>query len=424
MRPVGQAAAIWGRVSGPDPNGRVPPPAADVPVKPRDPPAMNRRYFLKTSVAAAVAGMEHVRAAPAGGKQPRQFRLWATSDPHVGTDLRKGRESIADSLRDSEQGGREGGPAFEWDIALMLGDFSGSQRTPDDAEGAEVVRQFGALKKHRREDIYEVVGNHDASGPDEPTQWWFRKWIDPTGENTPYSGVDARRRRYPIDGTWERYSFRVGNMLFLMMGDRNDGGPPVGRGKIGGYPAGAVTEETFAWWKHQVEANPDAIIVSAHHHMLKETTVASGPWEGYVRGPKGEWVTHYHGYFADGGPEGASYLYWIGQTPDAQGFERYLAARPGAVDFWLGGHTHTNPDDRTGGRSHIERKWGVNFINCSSLSRYHAWKTTLPISRLMTFTEGSDEVLVQCYLHTSDFAPQGWYPRAERRLRMGRAFRF
>ena len=140
-----------------------------------------------------------------------------------------------------------------------------------------MVRQFGALRYHRREQIYGLAGNHDATFAHEETQWWFRKWIDPTGEHTAHSGVDPEKRPYAVEGTWERYAFRVGNLLFLMMSDRNDVGPPVGRGERGGYPAGAVTSETFAWWKAQVEANPDAIIVSAHHHMLKETTVASGP---------------------------------------------------------------------------------------------------------------------------------------------------
>ena len=97
-----------------------------------------------------------------------------------------------------------------------------------------------------------------------------------------------------MEGTWERYSFQVGNILFLAMGDRNDGGPPVGRGERGGYPAGAVTRETFEWWREQVEQNQDKIIVTAHHHMLKETTVASGPWEGVDGG--------YHGRFEDGAP--------------------------------------------------------------------------------------------------------------------------
>ena len=268
------------------------------------------------------------------------------------------------------------------------------------------------------------MGNHDASGPGEACQWWFRKWVDPTGENAQHSGVYPARRPYPIEGTWERYAFRVGNILFLMMGDRNDGGPPVGRGPRGGYPAGAVSGETFAWWRRMVEDNQDAILIAAHHHMLKGTTVASGPWEGFVKDEKGKWRSHYHGYFPDGGPRGASYLYFVDGKPDAEAFERYLEAHPGAIDVWLGGHTHTHPDDRRGGRSHVERRWGVNFINAAALARYHARKTTLPMSRLLTFRVGSDQVRVQCYLHTSQHAPQGWYAPAERTIRIGKPFQY
>ena len=256
-----------------------------------------------------------------GAVSKATFKLWAGGDAHVGTDLeRANRRSLAEAILQSEQGGAEGGPPFDWDIMLDVGDLSGSQTPPDDDEGRVVARQYAASTKHRREDFYNLVGNHDASGAGEETQWWFRKWVDPTGENSEYSSVHADRRPYRIDGTWERYSFRVGNILFLVMGDRNDGGPPVGRGVRGGYPAGAVTRETFEWWRENVEANPDKIIVSAHHHMLKETTVASGPWEGVDGG--------YHGRFEDGAPIGASYLYFVDDVPDAQAFEKHLAENP------------------------------------------------------------------------------------------------
>ena len=39
-----------------------------------------------------------------------------------------------------------------------------------------------------------------------------------------------------------------------------------------------------------------------HHHILKETTVASGPWEGFVKNENGNLKCRYHGYFPDGGP--------------------------------------------------------------------------------------------------------------------------
>ena len=94
------------------------------------------------------------------------------------------------------------------------------------------------------------------------------------------------------------------------------------------------------------------------------------------------------------------------------------------IDLWLGGHTHTNPDDAMGGRTHIERKWDVNFINCAALTRYHGAALSFPMSRLLTFTEGSNEARVQCYLHTSRHAPQGWYEKAERTIRLSKPFQF
>ncbi|MFW6174538.1 MAG: hypothetical protein ACOC5K_02050 [Chloroflexota bacterium] len=148
--------------------------------------------------------------------------------------------------------------------------------------------------------------------------------------------------------------------------------------------------------------------------------MASGDWEGvdYL----------YHGRFEDGAPIGASYLYWVGGEPDTGRFEGALAdaessGRP-AIDLWLGAHTHAHPDDNLGGRTHIERKWGVNFINVAALTRWHnnRRRTGFPKSRVLTFTEGSDEVRVQCYLHTSQITPVGFYARVERTLKLRMPF--
>ena len=349
------------------------------------------------------------------------FNVWAAGDSHVGTDIRRGRRSLAETLQQSERGGEEGGPPFDWDIMIDIGDLSGSQTPPEDEEGELVVEQYSVLEKHYRSQIYNIVGNHDASGEHEETQWWFKKWADPLGENTDHSGVDSKARPFTVEGEWDRYSFQAGNILFLLMGDRNDGGPPVGRGEKGGYPAGAVTQETFDWWVQMVESNQDKIIVSVHHHMLKETTVASGPWEGFVKDEEGNWTGKYHGYFPAGGPEGASYLYWVGGRPDAQAFENYLAEHPGSIDLWIGGHTHTHPDDTHCGRSHVERKWDVTFLNCAAMTAWHGPRS-LPMSRPMIFERGAAEATIRCYLHTSKHAAQGWYEKAERVIPLRHTF--
>lgn len=353
------------------------------------------------------------------------LRIWAFSDAHVGTDLKRKRESLADAIRQSENDGATGTAGFDWDIAVDAGDMSGGQDTPKDPEGEEVVRQFGVLKKHRREAVYSVCGNHDRSGLSEPPAWWWRKWVDPTGEHPEHSKVDRSRRPYPVEGTWERYSFRVGNLLFLMMSDINEPTQKVGRGDLGGNPGGVVSGETFEWWKRMVEANPESIIISVHHYVLKNTTVASGEWEGMRKDENGKWRGHYHGHKEKGTPSGASYLCWVGSQFDAQAFEKYLEAHPGAIHLWMGGHTHTVPDDNYGGKSLLERKWGVDFLNVSALTQYHNGRqTSAPMSRLLTFQPGSDEVRVQCWLHTAAYAPLGWYGKAEKVLRLGRAFQW
>lgn len=351
-----------------------------------------------------------------------RLRLWTFSDAHVGTDARHGRKSLAEAIGHSERGGELGGPSFEWDLAVDMGDMSGGQDPPDDAEGEEIVEQFQhALRDHDREEIYSLAGNHDRSAPGEPDNWWWRRWIDPTGENPSYSRVDSANRPFPVAGTWERYSFEVGNILFLMMSDVNEPTQPVGRGELGGNPGGVVSGETFTWWKEQVEANQDKIIVSAHHYLLKDTTVASGEWEGMRRNDDGTWRTHYHGYKERGTPKGASYLYWVDSVADAGAFESYLAENPGAIDVWLGGHTHTHPDDRHGGKSHIEKKWGVWFVNTSALTAHHGI-TCMPMSRHWSISD--TQARVRCYLHTADHGPQGWYDPAEMTLDLSKSFRW
>ena len=366
-----------------------------------------------------------------------QFRVWAVSDSHVSADMRRDRESLTIPIRQAA-GLVADAPGFDWDIMVDAGDCCGGQFPPGDKEGRMLVEQYHLLRtlvKHRREDVYHVAGNHDADYYDQGRGAWFRKWLDPVGENTAFSEVHADRRLFPVEGTWERYKFQAGNVLFLMMSDYNSANCPVGRGhskdrKKGGFPAGAVTRETFNWWKEQVLANQDKIIITMHHHMLRDTTT----WAKYLtkRG--------FHG--ASGGFEGSGYLYFIVEDPDpehfrytadAHAFEDFLEeyekthGKP-AIDVWLGGHSHPeDPGHTEFGQGLTEMKWGVTFVQCGALTKHHGG--FLPMSRLITFTDGKDAAEIGMYLHdTSSKANKkryelGWHEPGKRAVKLRHAFR-
>ena len=58
----------------------------------------------------------------------------------------------------------------------------------------------------------------------------------------------------------------------------------------------------------------------------------------------------------------------------------------------------------------------------NSKQKRRAMPTNVPLSRLFTFTDRSADVKVECYLHTSEYAAQGWYQPAERVVQLNKPF--
>ena len=393
--------------------------------------------FVLLVVPASLQGAETVSRPAAQTEQ--EFCVWAAGDAHVPSDFQHGRESLAKAILQSEgfmEDGANGPPGFSWDIMIDVGDLSASQFPPSEDDGRILVNQYRALKKHFREDVYNVPGNHDGVYYDQGPGVWFQRWADPLGQHTESSEVDARRRRFPVVGTWERYRFQAGNILFLMLADRNSAPAPVGRGhsseaQKGGFPAGAVTRRTFDWWKEQVLQNQDKIIITAHHHVLRDTTTRSnyGGGEGF------------HG--RSGGVEGSGYLYFIIENEDPEDF-RYTTSTPDqpgpfevfldqyqaqngrpAIDLWIGGHSHAEgPEQIFEGKGITEERWGVTFVQAAGLTLYHGGR--VPMSRLLRFTGGSDRLEVDLYIHDAPRRgrryPLGWYEAASRTVTLRHSF--
>jgi hypothetical protein len=355
---------------------------------------------------------------------PPAFVWWSISDPHIQTDL-PGYRSLESAILDSANGGDQGGESFTWDIATVAGDWTGVA-CPTDSDGQDLIDQWnGAGADPNR--FYGVIGNHDANTSDNA---WFEKWVDPLGQHTGFSGIDNGRRPYPVQGAWDHYSFQVGNILFLMLGDRNEGPPPFGRLCSAGYPSGRMSLDTYNWWVQQVDQHPDLIIVTISHQALWETTAYTGFDEGYLQG--------IHGGHSWADRRGSSMIYTIDDwTIDGLdenenyigardfGFVKYLQDHPGAIDLWIHGHTHhyMYPGKSYNGRSDVEKKYGVTFINTGALTKNHGGPMA-PYSRLFSFYANSSTALMQTYMHSNAWsgAPEGFYAPAEVVVQLSRAF--
>ena len=106
-------------------------------------------------------------------------------------------------------------------------------------------------------------------------------------------------------------------------------------------------------------------------------------------------------------------------------FENWLNDNPGKLDIWMGGHTHTNPDDSFGGKTHVEKKYGgTMFVNVSALTRWHVKRHAIPMSRLFTFNGKSEFASVECFLHSDDFLKKGFYHKKKIDFQLSKKFQF
>jgi len=338
-------------------------------------------------------------------------RIVFSSCSHEVKDVSWGYRSLHQAIVDHTAAG--------WDIWLDHGDHDAGQQPPGDAEGQIVLNEFASMTPAQRASVYSISGNHDRSGPYEPPAWWWRKYVDPMGENTAISGMDPALRPYTVVGTWERYYFDMGNIRFLMMSDVNRP-TTAARGIRGGDPGGVISEETWEWFKDQVLSNPDKILIVCHHYLPRETTSATGDYEGCrwdadTSGPNPR-IGRYSGWIHGAGLDAkhASRLSYIGDKAAPEIIEGFLAAHPGYIALWTGAHSHLKPgpDGAVGSKTLVEEKYGITFANVGSLTQHHGVNGHLyPRSRLLEVNSGQQTAQMHSYFHThTDFSDKGWWP--------------
>lgn len=222
--------------------------------------------------------------------------------------------------------------------------------------------------------------------------------------NTAYSGVTNSLRPYAITGTADYYSITTGNIIWLFLDDINHGAGPCGRSNAsGGFPSGSTSLAAYNWWVSMIESNPGKIIITCAHHLLKNTTIATGDNEGVNGG--------YHG--TSGQAIGSGRLHNVITDFNANTYEAdqtrfmdYLTAHPGACTMWFGSHSHYEVGETYAGRGYMTTVNGCNFINVGALTRYHVVKH--PQSKIINFKEGSNVCIMNNMLHDTSYAPIGY----------------
>lgn len=389
------------------------------------------------------------------------FNAWLTTCSHLVGPT--GNPKALKLAIDQSRGLLADAPSFDWDILIDVGDWTASQKPPGDEEGEALAQILNTTLGKDRGRFFTVSGNHDGDARGWEPGEFTRKYVNPLGISkfSETSGFNINQRpdeadyrqliRYP--GTrWDRYLIRTGNVIWIMLGDRNEfdtlaesrgdtsGIFQAGRGSAagmpdGGYPSGSVTLDTFEWWKKVVE-DPnfsDNILITTHHLMPMNTTIATKA--GEVERDSGK-PYPYHGNSGSVGPDGeiGGQLYWIREYNDqgkeinqyaqTRPFLNYLKDHPGAIAAWVGGHTHVNsPETTTNGRGIYVRKYDVTFISAGALTDSHG-EGNNQMTRMLTFEDGKDEAIINVYIHNSNNNyPIGWYGPAVRKILLGKRFK-
>lgn len=382
------------------------------------------------------------------------FNAWLTSCTHLIGPT--GNVKTLQLALAQSRGQVAGSPAFAWDMWVDVGDWTASQHPPTHEDGEHLSSFLNTSFGAQRGLFFTVAGNHDGEAKGWQPGEFALKYINPLGaaEFAATSGFSAAQRpqgeqfrqllSYP--GTrWDRYLVRSGNIIWIMLGDRNEydtlaeargdksGQYQAGRGSAagmpqGGYPSGAVTRDTFEWWRRVVEdpTFADDILITTHHLLPRDTTITTDD------GDPG----NYHGPSGSVGPNGlvGGQLYWlreydesgreIRQFAQTRPFLDYLRDHPAAIAIWIGGHTHVKtPDQQINGRGIQVRKYGVTFLSVGGMTSSHA-AGDHQMSRLLTFENGSKEAIVTVYSHVQRKTRQGsWNPAVAGRVPLGKAFR-
>ncbi len=223
------------------------------------------------------------------------------------------------------------------DLAVIAGDLLQSRSSAEDFDWFIETRDQSAISHW-----YEVAGNHDVRNRD-----LFQRYFQKPSH----------------------YAVSVGNVLILLLSDETPSSQTH------------ISDPVFEWWKAQVLAHPDRILLTVTHAPLRHS-----------------------GLFTSAAASR--------RIQDSRPFEDVL--RQARVTLWASGHSHLPQGFyRT---SYVNRKLGGTcFVNVAAI-RDAAGKDSQ--SRILIFTEGSRTLWIRSRNHTTG----RFTPRLDIKLTLDQAY--
>jgi hypothetical protein len=206
------------------------------------------------------------------------------------------------------------------DLAVVAGDLLQSRSTAEDFDWFIETRKMAHIPYW-----FELAGNHDVRN-----QKLFQRYF-----HTP-----------------PHYAVSIGNVLILILSDETPSSETN------------ISDPAFEWWKNQVLAHPDRIILTVTHAPLRH----SGLFTSFAASRR---------------------------IQDSQRFEAVL--RKVRVTLWASGHSHL-PQGFYHTAYVNPKLGGTCFVNVSAI-RDAAFKDSQ--SRFLIFTEGSRTAWIRSRNHTS-----------------------
>ena len=175
------------------------------------------------------------------GRQKGVLKTWVFSDRHNNTT--PGELSSAVTQIDQEQ----------WDLGFNLGD---NMRPDDDGDTdyQTYLAELNNFSNHSLSDIFHIPGNHDRTKQSDPSgaDFYHKKYCSPFAtDNAIYATAN---RKYNPDGKYNAYTVKIGNLVFICLGDNNSGAPPggedgLGSGAMNFRASGNISRSDWNWFK-------------------------------------------------------------------------------------------------------------------------------------------------------------------------------